>query len=213
MVPIYLLKKGKVKGDASQANAQTTSSKQEECDSDDDSLVEFLGMHILEECHTTTNPDEILDSGSTITVARNKKEFKDLRPCERNIIMATNVGSKKINYQGKWKEWGETYLVPDTIRNIVSVSRIVKKGFRVVLDTDRENTFYVVDKKNKAIRFPCDVRGLYARSSDPPVDCREYNLNTSVEGYTKREVERAIAAQKFYHDLNAENLANMKAFI
>ena len=170
-------------------------------------------MHVLEECHTTTNPDEILDSGSTIAVAKNKTEFNDLKPCEENAIMATNAGSEKINHEGKWKEWGQTYLVPNAITNIVSVSRIVKKGFRVVLDTDRKNTFFVIDKKNKAIRFPCDVRGLYAQSSDPPVDCCEYNLNTSVEGYTKREVERAIAARKFYHDLNAENLVNMKAMI
>ena len=129
MAPVYLLKKEKVKRDASQgANAQTTSTTsttsttQEENVSDDDSLVEFLGMHVLKECHTTTNPDEILDSGSTITVAKNKTEFKDLNPCEKNVIMATNAGSEKINHEGKWKEWGQTYLVPNAITNIVSVS-------------------------------------------------------------------------------------------
>ena len=58
-------------------------------------------MHILEECHAATNHDEILDSGSTITVTRNEEELKNLKPCERNIIMATNVGSKKIDHEGK----------------------------------------------------------------------------------------------------------------
>ena len=72
------------------------------------------------------------------------------------------------------------YLVPNAITNIVSVRNIVKKAFRVVLDTNSENTFFVVDKKKKTIKFSCDARGLYIRSNAPPVDCREYNLHTLV---------------------------------
>ena len=36
---------------------------------------------------------------------------------------------------------------------------------------------------------------------------------TSVEGFTRRQIERAQQARKFYHDLNAENVANVKSFI
>ena len=115
-------------------------------------------MHILES-HATTNHEKILDSRSTITLAKDENKFKNLRPCKRNMIMVTHVGSKQISHQRKWKEWGETYLAPHTIKNTVSMSRIVAKGYRIVMDTDRENAFFVIDRKSKAIKFPCDIRG------------------------------------------------------
>lgn len=102
MTPLYLLKKEKAKRDAAQAaNAQTTSPA--EYDSDDKSLVEFWGMHILKKCHARTSHEEILDSGSMITVSKDEEGFRNLKPCKRNIIMATNVGSEKLiaNESGK----------------------------------------------------------------------------------------------------------------
>ena len=66
----------------------------------------------------------------------------------------------------------------------------------------------------KVIRFPRQG-GLYVRDDgeegSPPVDCCV--AATEIEGWTQREIERAKAARKFYHDLNAESLQNMKTFI
>ena len=99
------------------------------------------------------------------------------------------------------------------ITNIVSTSGIIVKGYGVTMDSVRENCFFVIDKKNGTIKFTYDKRGLYVRSDEPLVDCCKYYFNISVEGFTKREVERAIAAWKFYHDANAENVQNMKNFV
>ena len=38
-------------------------------------------------------------------------------------------------------------------------------------------------------------------------------MATSIEGFTQREIERAKRARKFYHDLNAESVENVKVFI
>ena len=87
------------------------------------------------------------------------------------------------------------------------MSNAVEKGFCVVFDSEKENCFYVIDKKkDTVIRFPIK-KGLYTRDNlqDPAV-C----YYTSVEGFTQREVERAKVERKFYHDLNAENAENVK---
>ena len=68
--------------------------------------------------------------------------------------------------------------------------------------------FFVISPKDgKVIRFPMR-KGLYVRD-EQPVDCHW----TSIEGFTRRQIERAQAARKLYHDLNAENVENVKFFI
>ena len=130
--------------------------------------------------------------------------------------MRTNTGSKPILQEGKWKDWGKTYYAPSAITNIVSLLDAVRKGYRVLMDTHRANCFYVIDRNGMTVKFPC-TDGLYVRGPGKPVHCRvlksEINLNTEIEGFTQREVNRARAARKFYHNLNAENIANMKTFI
>ena len=86
------------------------------------------------------------------------------------------------------------------------MSDAVKKGFRVIFDSKKENCFFVISPKDgNVIRFPMK-KGLYVRDdSEQPVDCHW----TSIEGFTRRQIERAQAAQKLYHDLNAENVENV----
>ena len=124
--------------------------------------------------------------------------------------MSTNAGEERIDEEGEWKERGQSYVCPTALTDIVSISDVVKKGFRVCFDLDIKNTFYVY-KKDAEIRFPYDEKGLYKRSDEGSADYRV--LATEVEGFTQREVERAKAARQFYHDLNAESPENMRAFI
>ena len=69
--------------------------------------------------------EEILDSGSTVTLSKRKDEMKDLRDVEGNIIMSTNNGKKCLEQEGNWKEWGQTYLDQMALTNRVSVSDAV----------------------------------------------------------------------------------------
>ena len=52
-------------------------------------------------------------------------------------------------------------------------------------------------------------KGFDVRNNKTPADCHA----TSIEGFTQREVERAQAARKFYHDLNAESVENVNFLI
>ena len=73
--------------------------------------------------------EEILDSGSTITLTKNKESVENLRQCKQKIIMSTNVGEQRIHEEGEWKEWGESYVCPTALTGIVSISDAVRKGF------------------------------------------------------------------------------------
>ena len=75
-------------------------------------------------------------------------------------------------------------------------------------DSHVENCFKVTNKKGQVTRYPCDERGLYVNSNEI---C---NVNaTTVEGFTQREVDRAVRARKLYHDLGAENISNVKMWV
>ena len=170
--------------------------------------VEFSGAQRVT---MRTEPDEILDSGSTITLGRSKEEMKNVRDVKGSVVMSTNAGNKRLEREGEWREWGKSFLDPSALTNIISISDAVRKGFRVLFDSKKENCFYVVDPHDgKVIRFPMR-KGLYVRDSEES-KMKETHW-TSVEGFTRRQIERAQQARKFYHDLNAENVENVKYFI
>ena len=225
MAPMYLVKrdaeKEKGQSHATADNHTATVTFQDEVEDEDfNTALEFMDFHqVVEKVHATHGDvahDEILDSGSTITLSKDKSAFVDLEKVRDNVIMRTNIGSKPILEEGKWKNWGKSYHVPSAITNIVSMSDAIRKGYRIVMDSDRSNCFYVIDKNGMTVKFPC-VNDLYVCSPDKPVNWRalrsEINMSTDVEGFTQREVDRARAARKFYHDMNAENISNMKTFI
>ena len=80
-----------------------------------------------------------------------KDEMQNIRDVEGNFIMSTNAGEKELDKEGDWKEWGKAYLDETALTNIVSISYMVKKGFHVVFDSDKENCFYVIEPKNDKV--------------------------------------------------------------
>ena len=136
--------------------------------------------------------------------------MSNIQKVEKNVVMSTNAGQKSLDREGEWKEWGQAYLDPTVLTNIVSVSDAVRKGFRVLFDSNKANCFFVTNPKDgSVIRFPMK-KGLYIRDDTKVVTDVNW---TSIEGFTQRQIERAQAARKLYHDLNAENVGNVKFFI
>ena len=54
--------------------------------------------------NTTDTNDRISDSGSTITLAKNEKSIRNLRPCKNRVIISTNAGEERIVEEGGYKE-------------------------------------------------------------------------------------------------------------
>ena len=155
-----------------------------------------------------TEPDVMLDSGSTITVGHDLRLFTDIRELVEKVIMETNGGNTNVTHEGHWIGYGDAYYHPNAIMNIVSVSDAVKKGFHVFFDSEVENVFYVTNKKGVTIRFPCNEDGLYIKEK-----VKNHVNATTIEGFTSRQIARAKLARKLYHNLHAETAPNLKVWL
>ena len=152
---------------------------------------------------------ETFDLGSTVTLLKHQSKVKNIRAVVNKVTIVSNGGNTRLDKKADWKEWGKSYLCDIAMTNILFVSNAVNKGFRVLFDSEKENCFYVVDRKTSdIIQFPHN-EGLYVRI-DAPIGLSHV---TSVEGFTDRKVKRATAARKFLHNLSAESVENVKFFI
>ena len=120
--------------------------KDEESDSEVNQ-VRFSGA----QCHTVVpkEPEVILDSGSTISLVKTKALLVDgvVTKCEYPIIMETNAGNKNVDEEGDVKDFGKSFFDETALTNILGMSDVVRKGHRVFIDTDIENSFVVTNKK------------------------------------------------------------------
>ena len=190
------------------------------------STVAFGGMQvhtIMDETEDQEQetPDMMIDSGSTLTLGKDRELFEEIHNLNRKIKMNTNGGSKNINQEGTWRGYGHAYYLKDAMTNIVSLSDAIEKGFLVFFDSDLDNAFYVTDSEKRTVRFPCNEQGLYVNEQgrtfmSKAKECCCYqvvNMNNAIEGFTPRQVVRAVRAKKLYHDLHAETVDKLKAWI
>ena len=179
-----------------QSNAQMT----EDCRSQlRTSTVAFSGMqvHTVMKDQEQETPDMMLDSGSTITLGKDRELFDEVHNLKRKIKMNTNGGSKDIVQEGSWWGYGHAYYMSDAMTNIVSLSDAIEKGFSVFMDSDRDNAFYVTDSEKRTVRFPCNEHGLYVNEQGRTFkakskECCCYqivNMNNNIEGFTTTSSE------------------------
>ena len=103
----------------------------------------------------------MIDSGSTVTLGKDRELFTDVQNLEKNVKMNTNGGSAGIDKEGCWRGYGRAYYMPEAMMNIVSLSDAIEKGFSVYMDSEKDNAFYVTDSERRTVRFPCNDQGLY----------------------------------------------------
>ena len=134
--------------------------------------------------------------------------------------MNTNGGSAGIDQEGFWRGYGKAYYMPGAMTNIVSLSDAIEKGFSIYMDSDKDNAFYVTDSSKRTVRFPCNEQGLYVnehgrtfKSTSKECCCYQVVMSNEIEGFTPRQVARAVRAKKLYHDLHAETADKLKAWI
>ena len=171
----------------------------------------------------------ILDSGSSITSFMNPDMVTQIEAIRRPMIMKTNAGNKKLSLIGNVKEFGKVWYDPTSVVNIFGLADMIKNGFRVTYDSDKEDIFMIYDKKNKklVVKFTRTQEGLYAfkpprkyfemvakeKRLTVPDDYYE-SMVTTVEDnkkkYIKRQYEDATVAKKLYHILGAPTIKNFK---
>ena len=146
---------------------------------------------------------------------KSNKVVGNILMSEKRLSLATNGGEKLVDIVCNVPVFGgdQGWFSESALTNIHGLLEVVRNGHCVVFDSENHNGFIIKLKMGDVLTFTCNERGLYVRSVETPVDCSVYNLNTKLEGFTQREVHRARASHKFYHDLNAKFIPNMNAFI
>ena len=163
-------------------------------------------------------PDILLDSGSTISVFKDQDYLRDIKDTKRKLVMETNVGSRTISKQGTIPGHGPVWIDTEAISNLLSLNDLVKKGHHVKYDSHVGDWFDVVTKSGVWLQFPADERGLYVKEKMNAIRKRNEkqktaNVNTTIEGFTRREVKRARACRKLMHDLGAPSYSDLKKFL
>ena len=116
--------------------------------------------------------------------------------------MSTNAGSKVVDKEATRKGYGKVLYDPEAMTNLRSLSEMVRRGYRVQMDTDLENAFLATSPNGEQIKFLCNDRGLYVLEQ----------VN-QIKGFTQREVQRAKRAKKLYYDLDAPTMDELKFWV
>ena len=171
----------------------------------------------------------IWDSGAGTTTMANDKLMLDIRPC-KPLLMGTNGGTETLDRSGIVPGLGEAYYNPTGITNVASMSQLIRLGYRVTFDSDKENAFLVYPppksdgNNNRAmIRFTCNEKGLYCFKPKPGffehIARQKQFTSTPVLvdtvqenrlGYTDRQFARAKRVRALYHILGTPTVENFK---
>ena len=110
-----------------------------------------------------------IDSGSSIPGGSfcNADLMANIGPSKEPINMLTNKGEGELNMEGATAGLGSVYHDPDGIANVISLSWLAKQpGYRVVLDSAKENAIKVYRDEKLFLEFPCTPEGLYTYKLD-----------------------------------------------
>lgn len=113
-------------------------------------MVSELHIGMITELHmaaAVASPDWWLDSGATIHVCNNKAQFKIYEEMVENeeVLMGNHVTAKVVGKgtvelnltSGKKVTLVNVFHVPDLRKNLVSANLLCKKGFKIVLESDK----------------------------------------------------------------------------
>ena len=87
--------------------------------------VGFVNMQKSKKC---PEPDILLDSGSTISLFKDKQFLEKVWEAKTNLLMETNAGSKLITMQGEIKGFGKVWYNKDAVSNLLGLDDVVRQG-------------------------------------------------------------------------------------
>ena len=154
----------------------------------------------------------MLDTGTTSTMICNRDLVTDVKISDQGIFMNSNFGGKEIKLRGTLKAIPNhrVWIHEDGSANVLSQSELEKLCDCVV--TYEPGIFRVTTPAGKIIEFKRNFQGLFlywprkGRSDLATV-------RGNIEGFTKRQVERAQAARELYHKVGAPTITNLKALL
>src|SRR6056300_1475608 len=177
------------------------------------------GVMLYQRYHSS---DIQLDSGSTFHLRRNVADVKSetVRDIPGGFHYASNVNGRNLNQEGIDVVFQELCKIDrQATDNINSLSAMVKEGFKIFMDTERANGFFV-RKYNDVWRFghnnglytlvdeePMVSAALYEQARGHDLDGSDPRMNEAIrdyEGFTKvLQGDRTMYGERMnqYYDL------------
>ena len=170
----------------------------------------------------------VLDNGSTVSIFKDMSLVSKITEAKTPMELGTNTGTKTINQNAMVPGHGEVKFGKDGIANIFAFSDMIKKGYRITIDTDVENAF-LLDNGKQRIKFEANDEGLYIYKPSngflekvaqerhanklAGVSFNLKTLTNKKEGFNNRQVMRATRAREFYHQVGAPSIEMLKIAI
>ena len=149
-----------------------------------------------------SDTDILLDTGSTMSVFKNKKMLLNVRKSKRVLRAYSNGGFQDSDTEGDFPGMFTVWYNPKSMLNILALSD-VRKQFRVTMDTDVDNIIHVHLKEGGVLKFEEVKSGLYLlrNNNDTNKKISAYSFLTLVksnkENFTSREVKCVDMVKKF----------------
>ena len=171
----------------------------------------------------------LLDTGSTIgATVCNSKFIANVKPTTDILHMTTNAGCKNVDLKGEVLGLGNAWFDPKFITNIFGFSHLIDLGYEITYDSKIEDAFICKHRDFDAVKFQRTKEGLYVYKPTQnyvKAIAEEENkdefgdtfliksVSENIEGFTKREIEAAKRAKKFYNSLGCPSIATLKNLI
>lgn len=163
---------------------------------------------------TRANQHEwILDSGTTAHICGNKDKFISINHNVKQLInlassattAAEGVGTVSFdNEDGAYTTLSDTIFVPDLRSNLISVSKITDKGYRIIFDSKAAQ---IMDKTGKSI-IKCNRKGNLYVLSESTVRANAASTKSSLQqwhekfGHLNEADLKAMAKKNLVNGMN-----------
>ena len=146
-----------------------------------------VGFVNMQKSASGPEPDILLDSGSTISLFRDKEFLEKTWDSKTRLLMETNAGNKIIMKQGEIAGFGDVWFDEEAVSNLLGLNDVVSRGHRVTYDSDTADQFVLhVRDKDKVVQreilFPVSERGLYVKEKEIEMDARRMRKDDSKKG-------------------------------
>ena len=156
----------------------------------------------LEEARRTLSPDKLyLDTCSSFHMCFTKKHMRQVVEVGQKLSGDCNAGTTYSSQKGWVGRLFHVWLVENGIANVLSVGQLEQEGFHISYETGGD--WVVRTPEGKSLRFQRDTgmtHGFPYLDLSDAANLEGYScvqtMRKKYEGFTKREVEKAILARK-----------------
>ena len=128
-----------------------------------------VGFSGMQKIRVVKEPEIVLDSGSTISLFKERRMLEEVKHADTKLLMETNAGTKAITEKGNVPGYGQVWYDPTAISNILSLSEMVRRGNHVMYDSNIADEFVVTTNSGKILTFHVNHQGLYTKDGEDSI--------------------------------------------